>query len=142
MNSLIFRKSVNEPKVMKTIFTLIALCFFCLSGVTGPEAVNPKKTRKLKATAIGISEEKSNGDSSNYTTDINGLQNLVTITTDSLNVQTDKTLPVKANASNNIVINGQGNTVAINQENKNNKVVISQSGNNNLVKISQSSRKP
>ena len=127
---------------MKTIFTLFAMSFFCLIGIVGSESVNHKKPVKAKAAATGVSEKNANKNSSNYAININGPQNLVIVTTDSLKVQTTKTLPNKANASNTIDINGQGNTVAISQNTKNNKVVISQNGNNNTVKISQSSIQP
>ncbi|BBE20871.1 hypothetical protein AQPE_5066 [Aquipluma nitroreducens] len=67
---------------------------------------------------------------------------MVTIKTDSLTVQTTESIANQSIGSNSIEINGQGNTVAISQENKNDKVVVSQNGNNNSVNISQSSHQP
>jgi len=127
---------------MKTIFTLIALFIFYLSGIAGSQTANHKTPAKAKAAASGISDMDANKNSSNYAININGPQNLVTIITDSLNVQTTETLPGKTNANNTVDINGQGNTVAVSQNTKNNKVVISQNGNNNTVNISQSSNQP
>lgn len=127
---------------MKKIFTIIALFFFCMPCIASSQTANHKKHAKVKATATDVSEKNANGNTSNYSIHINGPQNVVTITTDSLKVQTEKTLAVKANASNTIVINGQGNAIAISQENRTNKVVISQNGNNNKVNISQSKHRP
>ena len=127
---------------MKTIFTLIALFIFYLSGIAGSQTANHKTPAKAKAAASGISDIDANKNSSNYAININGPQNLVIVTTDSLKVQTTKTLPGKTNANNTVDINGQGNTVAVSQNTKNNKVVISQNGNNNTVNISQSSNQP
>ena len=127
---------------MKTIFNLIALTLFCLPGIAGSQIVKHKTLAEAKAAATGVSEKNANKNSSNYAININGPQNLVILTTDSLKLQTTKTLPNNTNASNTIDINGQGNTVAISQNTKNNKVVISQNGNNNSVKISQSSNQP
>jgi len=127
---------------MKTIFNLIALTLFCLPGIAGSQTVKHKTLAEAKAAATGVSEKNANKNSSNYAININGPQNLVIITTDSLKIQTTKTLPNKTNTENIVDINGQGNTVAISQENKNNKIAISQNGNNNSVKIVQSSNKP
>jgi len=127
---------------MKTIFNLIALTLFCLPGIAGSQTVKHKTLAEAKAAATGVSEKNANKNSSNYAININGPQNLVILTTDSLNIQTTKTLLNNTNANNTIDINGKGNTAAINQENKNSKIVISQNGNNNSIKISQSSNKP
>ena len=127
---------------MKKIFTIIALFFFCMPGIASSQTANHKKQAKVKATATDVSEKNANGNTSNYSIHINGPQNLVTITTDSLKVQTTVSLPNKAETNNTVDINGQGNTVAISQENKNDKVVVSQNGNNNSVNISQSNHRP
>jgi hypothetical protein len=78
----------------------------------------------------------------NYSVQINGKHNFVTITSDSLKVQTTETLNNKPNAINTIEISGQGNNIAVSQKNRNDKVEISQNGNNNSVKIVQSTHKP
>lgn len=77
----------------------------------------------------------------NYSITINGKQNLVTIKTDSLTIQTPKSLNNKSKNSNNIEINGGSNSVSVYQEMKG-RVVVKQSGNNNRINVSQSSRRP
>jgi hypothetical protein len=76
-----------------------------------------------------------------FSISIQGQQNLVTIKTDSLTVQTTKSIANQSKDSNTIEINGEGNSVSINQETKGN-VAIKQSGNNNHINISQSSHQP
>lgn len=127
---------------MKTIFTLFALFLFCLSGIAGSQTANQKKLAKVKSTATGISEKNANKNSSNYAININGPQNLVILTTDSLKIKTTETIANQTNADNIVDINGQGNTVAISQKSKNNTVAVSQNGNNNTVKIVQSNHQP
>ena len=126
---------------MKAIFTLCIFCALCLCGAAKAERVNQKKTAKAKSgvTEIGAPNQKPIPD---YSIRINGLENTVTVATDSVNVKTSETISNKTKVGNTIEINGQKNTVAISQVNKNNMVAVSQNGNNNAVKIVQSSSQP
>jgi len=77
----------------------------------------------------------------NFSISIQGQQNLVTIKTDSLTVQTTKSITNKSKDCNTIKINGEGNSVSVYQDPKG-KVEVKQNGNNNTVKIVQSSHQP
>ena len=127
---------------MKPIFLLFIFCVFCLCGMAKPEHVNQKKTAKAKAGDTDNGVQNQPVVIPDYSIRIDGLENMVTVMTDSLSVKTSKTISTKTNAANTIEINGQKNTVAINQMNKNNTVAISQSGNNNTVKMVQSNHQP
>jgi len=127
---------------MKPIFLLFIFCVFCLCGMAKPEHVNQKKTAKAKAGVTDLGVLNQPATMPDYSIRINGPENTVTVMTDSLSVKTSETISNKTNAGNTIEINGQKNTVAINQLNKNNTVAISQSGNNNTVKMVQSNHQP
>ena len=103
----------------------------------------PKHRNILKAQTVAcIAGSNIKLDSiTNYSITINGKQNLVTIKTDSLTIQTPKSLNNKSKNSNNIEIIGGSNSVSVYQEMKG-RVVVKQSGNNNHINISQSSRRP
>ena len=126
---------------MKKIFIIIALFFFCMPGIVSSQTANHKKHANVKATATDVSKKNKNTTTSNYAININGPQNLVTIKTDSLAVQTAKSITNKAKDNNSIEINGEGNSVSVNQESKG-EVMVKQNGNNNSVKILQSSSQP
>lgn len=114
--------------------------FLCLAF--GAQAQQPAKDDSVSMALKSRANRVVADTVSNFSIKIDGPQNLVAIKTDSLKLQTTKSLPNNTKANNTIDINGQGNTVAISQEDKNNKVVISQNGNNNSVKIVQSGHQP
>lgn len=77
----------------------------------------------------------------NFSISIQGKQNLVTIKTDSLTIQTAKSFINKPKDSNTIEINGRRNSVSVTQDTKG-KIEVKQSGNNNHINISQSNHQP
>lgn len=123
---------------MKVIFTMIAALFFFLSPLTGLTEngiQNRKDTVKSKVAASGIVQKDS---ISNYSININGKSNSVSINKEHF---TQKDLSSHGNqkkASNIVEINGEGNSVTINQNNKCGSVNIQQNGTGNRVNISQS----
>lgn len=105
------------------------------------EVPKHKETVEAKTSVCSVGINVKLDSIANYSININGIQNSVTIKTDSLTVQTTKSIPNKLNDSNTIEINGEGNSVSINQDPKG-KVEVKQNGKNNTVKISQSNHQP
>lgn len=133
-----------QIKNMKNILTtchiiVFSLCITCKSS----SAELPKHKTILNAkTPICTKSNNINVDSTaNFSISIQGKQNLVTVKTDSLTVQTSESITNQSKDSNSITINGKGNSVSVNQETKG-KIAVKQSGNNNRINISQSSHQP
>lgn len=122
---------------MKVVFSLIVLIFFCLSAFPGlsENGIQKRKaTINPKADSIAVKQIDS---ISNYSININGKSNSVSINNDN---STDKTLVTesKKTSANAIEINGEGNSVTINQNGKGSHVNVQQNGNGNKVNVSQS----
>ena len=100
-----------------------------------------KEIVKAKFSVCTVSNNTKIDSIANYAININGKQNSVTIKTDSLTVKTSESILNKSKDSNTIEINGESNSVSVNQETKG-KIGVKQSGNNNTVKIVQSSHQP
>jgi len=129
---------------MKNTIHIYILLLFSVSITWKSSALElPKHKDILKTkTTVCLAGNNITVDSiANYSISINGKQNLVTIKTDTLTIQTAKSIPNKLKDSNTIEINGEGNSVSVNQDPKG-KVEVKQSGNNNHINISQSSHKP
>lgn len=124
---------------MKLIIVLSTLLFGLVSDSFGVQILHSEEPLKAKSGVYCIEQTAKPDSIQFFSVNIKGKQNLVTITTDSLTVQTTETLPNKSNAGNSIKIKGQENLVTVKQHDKNNKVTVSQNGNNNTVKITQSS---
>lgn len=125
---------------MKVIFRLIVLLFFCLStlpGFSGSVAQKHKATVTPKADSIRVQKVDS---LSNYSININGQSNAVSITKDNSTNKNMDTVGKQKNTSNTIDINGEGNSVTINQNKNAGHVNIQQNGNGNKVNISQSNQ--
>ncbi|WP_318348963.1 curlin repeat-containing protein [Aquipluma nitroreducens] len=126
--------------LIKSIVFVFLISITCISSAF--KISKHKEILKAKTSVCSVGNNVEADTITNYSININGKQDLVTIKTDSLTVQTTESIANQSIGSNSIEINGQGNTVAISQENKNDKVVVSQNGNNNSVNISQSSHQP
>ena len=74
----------------------------------------------------------------NYSININGKQNSVSITNNNPIKTNFKTVGKQKNTSNAIEINGEGNSVNINQNKESGHVNIQQNGTGNQVNVSQS----
>lgn len=126
---------------MRVIFTMSVLLFFCFSpfsGLSGNGIQNPKDNVKPKVTASCVMQKDS---ISKNSININGKQNSVSITND---YSTKKNLDAdgkQKNTSSTIEINGEGNSVTINQNKKDGNVNIHQNGTGNKVNVSQSNQK-
>ena len=123
---------------MKVIFTMSVLLVFCFNSFTGLSEngiQNRMDTVKSTVAASGIVQKDS---ISNYSININGKSNSVSINKDHF---TQKDLSLHGNqkkTSNTVEINGEGNSVNINQNKKGSHVNIQQNGTGNQVIVSQS----
>ena len=127
---------------MKTIFTIIYFAFF-LSGFSFGEGTHNLNRISKAKTAVRTQNPIVKTDSvANFSISINGERNMVNVKTNSQTVQTSESINNNPKADHIITINGKGNSVAINQEDKKGKVTITQNGNNNKVSITQSTNKP
>ena len=125
---------------------ILAICIFLLfSNIpyksSALDLQRHKEILKAKASVCSVGNNITVDSIANYSININGKQNLVTIKTDSLAAQTTESITNKAKDINTIEISGKGNSVSINQESKG-KVEVKQRGNNNSIKISQSNHQP
>ena len=83
-------------------------------------------------TAADQPARASPGDTTNFSVQINGKANIVTVN--------GKILPTNPDTSNNqnkIYVEGEGNTITILQTNHRLEVKVTQKGNNNKISISQ-----
>ena len=129
---------------MKNLLIICILLVFSLSIMWESSAFEIPKHKDILTTKTQVCTAGSNitvDSIANYSININGKQNLVTIKTDSLTIQTANSIPNKSKDSNTIEINGEGNSVLVNQETKG-RVEVKQSGNNNHINITQSSHQP
>ena len=126
--------------LIKSIVFVFLISITCISSAF--KISKHKEILNAKTSVCSVGNNVEADTITNYSININGKQDLVTIKTDSQTVQTTESIANQSIGSNSIEINGQGNSVAISQENKNDKVVVSQNGNNNSVKITQSSHQP
>jgi len=125
---------------MKVIITMSVLLFLCLSSIAGPSEngnQNRKDTLKYKvADRCAIHKDSI----TNYSININGKLNAVSINNDNSTDKNIEKVGKPKNAANTVEINGEGNSVTINQNNKGGSVNIQQNGTGNQVNVSQSNR--
>ena len=123
----------------KSIVFVFLISITCISSAF--QISKHKEILNAKASVCSVGNNVEADTVTNYSININGKQNLVTIKTDSVTVQTAKSITNKTKDGNIIEINGEGNSVSVSQKSKG-KVVITQNGNSNTVKISQSNHQP
>jgi len=129
---------------MKTELIICILLLFLISVPCKSSVLELQKRKdifKAKTPDCTVGNTIKVDSTANFSISIQGQQNLVTIKTDSLTVQTAKSITNKSKDSNTIEINGEGNSVSVNQDIKG-KIEVKQSGNNNTVNIVQSSHQP
>jgi hypothetical protein len=130
--TLILKK--NNDKLMNKISAISLIIF--LSLCTVPESyAGQKQKRKVTAASKTESIQLTNAsslDTSQYSIQVNGKENSVKINNEPVQSTTGKT-----GKQNTILVNGEGNTVSVSQDNNNSKVNISQNGNNNQISIMQ-----
>lgn len=134
-----FQMEPMKYKLTTCILLLSILRIPCKSSVL--ELRKHNDIFKAKTPDCTKSSNSNIDSTTNISISIQGKQNLVTVKTDSLAVQTDKSIINPSNDSNSVEINGEGNSVSVTQETKG-KIAVKQSGNNNSVKITQSSHQP
>ena len=123
-------KSIQMNLVTITLI-LMLICFYTSSE----DSISRKGKLKAKVNMEQTPITKSVPlDSTPYSIQITGPLNTVNINNE---LQT-ATAPHKADASYTITVNGEGNSVTINKEDKKGKVNISQNGNGNKVNVTQS----
>ena len=116
------------------------LLFFCLSllpGLSGNEIQNPKDTLKSKVAASCVIRKDSIPKNS---ININGKLNSVSIINGHSTQKNWDTDGKQIKTSNAIEINGEGNSVTINQNKNGGSVNIQQNGKGNKVNVSQSNQ--
>lgn len=122
---------------MKVIFSLLIILFFCFctfAGLSENGIQKRKATKALKADSIPAKQKDS---ISNYSITINGELNAVSITKGNTATKNMETVGKPKKAANTIEINGEGNSVTINQNTKDSQVNVRQNGTGNRVNISQ-----
>jgi len=123
----------------KSIVFVFLISITCISSAF--QISKHKEILKAKTSVCSVGNNVEADTVTNYSININGKQNLVTIKTDSLTVQTTESIANQSIGSNSIKINGEGNSVSVTQDPKG-KDEVKQNGNNNTVKISQSIHQP
>jgi len=125
--------------LIKSIVFVFLISITCISSAF--KISKHKEILKAKTSVCSVGNNVEADTITNYSININGKQNLVTIKTDSVTVQTAKSISNKTKDGNTIEINGEGNSVSVTQKSKG-KMVVTQSGNNNHINISQLSHQP
>lgn len=125
--------------LIKSIVLVFSISITCISSAF--QISKHKEILKAKTSACSVRNNVEADTITNYSININGQHNLVTIKTDSLTAQTTESITNKTKDGNTIEINGEGNLVLVTYKSKG-KVVVKQSGNNNHINISQSSHQP
>ena len=126
--------------LIKSIVFVFLISITCISSAF--KISKHKEILNAKTSVCSVGNNVEADTITNYSININGKQDLVTIKTNSQTVQTSESINNNPKADHTITIKGEGNSVAINQEDKKGKVTITQNGNNNKVSITQSTNKP
>lgn len=129
---------------MKTELIICILLLFLFSVPCKSSVLELQKRKdifKAKTPDCTVGNTIKIDSTANFSISIQGQQNMVTVKTDSLTVQTAKSFINKSKDCNTIEIIGGSNSVSVNQGTKGIVVVI-QRGNNNRINISQSSHQP
>ena len=128
---------------MKVIFTMSVLLYFFLSpfpSLSEHGIQNRKDTIKSNVVAVNVYNAIQGDSIPKNSININGKLNAVSITNEIAIVKNLETDGKQKNITNAIEINGVGNSVSINQDNKDGSVKVQQNGTGNQVIISQSNQ--
>lgn len=118
------------------VFLLCCLGISAQFSASGMEKYNEPKTAK---TGVRPTSQLIPVDSiPNYSISVNGNENTVKINS---TLKDDQSTTKGPKGTAKVAVNGEGNSVKINEGNEG-KVRVKQNGNNNCVNISQSSRQP
>jgi hypothetical protein len=118
----------------KNLFTFFLIFLFSLCTTTGSFATQRQK-RKVSAnykTETNQPARASPADTTDYSVQINGSSNVVT-----LNGKIVPSTPDTTDKKNSIRVKGEGNTVSIIQTDHSSEVKITQKGKNNQVHVTQ-----
>ncbi len=119
---------------MKKIYaaSLILLLTFCATDKSWAGESQKHKATTKSNTQVSPKINLAPVDTAYYSIEVNGQTNSVKIN----NVPVQSTTG-KSDRQNTIMVNGEGNSVSVNQDNQKSKVTISQNGNNNQISITQ-----
>ena len=114
----------------------IVLAFLLLSSYSTTEssAANKQQRKVLSnyKTKVNQPTRASPADSTLYSIQITGQSNIVKV-----NGEFMKTTPDTIDKKNNIRVNGEGNTVIVNEDDRKSEVIVTQKGKNNHIIITQ-----
>ena len=128
---------------MKVIYTFLLIIIFWLNAVSSDSVTGTHKQKEpaKQKTAVAGNTNIIRADSvSNYSINVNGGSNTVQINNETPTVKSSATGEQQKDKPNSIEINGEGNSVNIQQGKNVGKVNIQQTGNGNRVNISQTNQ--
>jgi len=128
---------------MKAVLTFLAIIILWLNATACDSILMKQKQKepaKQKTAVAGDTNTLQTDSISSYSINVNGRQNSVQITNDTLAGKKLEKEAKQKNKPNSIDMNGEGNSVNIHQSKNGGHVNIQQNGNGNKVCVSQTNR--
>ncbi|MEI6565664.1 MAG: curlin repeat-containing protein [Verrucomicrobiota bacterium] len=125
--------------MIKALLIYLVIIFFCFNATSNESGSGRQKIKEhAKRKTVIVMDTMTNLTDSVSAVSINGNQNSVRITTNHPSETEEGTGANEKNRLNTIEIDGEDNSVHIDQRGNGGKVSVTQSGNRNQVKIIQS----